>query len=185
MTRNNQTFKLIQIGVYAALIIIAITFIHIPMPSAISNSFVHPGNALVILAVLLMGFKRGTLAALIGLFIYDTMSGYGHVVHYTLIENLLVLIIVNAVYQIIFNNKDSMKAIINLGIVGALSKIILIFVKHCVNQMILGATLQAALAMAISAMPASLFTGLMTAILVPVLYFPMKQIFERFHTIGQ
>ncbi|MGF3182668.1 ECF transporter S component [Facklamia sp. P12934] len=182
---NNKTFKYVQIGIYAALIIAAITFIRVPMPSAISNSFVHPGNALVILAVLLMGFKRGTAAALIGLFLFDSLNGYFYVVHFTLLENLLVLIMVSFIYKKFFHKKDSMSHIVTLGIVGALTKIVLIFGKHIINQMILGATSSAAIAMAISAMPASLFTGLVTAILVPVLYFPLKKIFQRYHTIGE
>ncbi|MGX7108702.1 ECF transporter S component [Facklamia miroungae] len=183
--KNNKLFKYVQIGIYAALIIIAITVIRIPMPSAISNSFVHPGNALVILAVLLMGFKRGTAAALIGLFVFDTMNGYIHVVHFTLLENFLVLIVVSLVYSKVFNKEDRMGHIISLGIIGALTKIVLIFGKHIINQMILGASYSAAVAMAITAMPASLFTGWVTALLVPILYLPMKRIFQRYHTIGE
>lgn len=183
--KNNQTFKYVQIGIYAALIIIAITFIRIPMPSAISNSFVHPGNALVILAVLLMGFKRGAAAAAIGLFLFDALNGYLHVAHFTVLENLLVLIVVSLIYGKVFHKNDKMPNIITLGIVGALTKIILIFFKFLIQQLILGANMNAAIAMALSGMPASLFTGLVTAILVPILYLPMKQIFQRYHKIGE
>lgn len=172
-------------GVYAALIILAISFIRIPMPSVISNSFVHPGNALVILAALLMGFKRGTLSALLGLFIFDVMSGYAAVVHFTLLENLLVLIIVSLIYHYVFHHQDTMKHIISLGVIGALAKILIIFVKFVIMQLLLGSAMDAAISAAMVGMPASLFTGLVTAVLVPVLYFPMKSIFERYHRIGE
>lgn len=185
MLSTNKTFKYIQIGMYAALIIIAITYIRIPMPSAISNSFVHPGNALVILAVLLMGFKRGTIAACLGLFLFDSMNGYLAVAHFTVLENLIVLLVVSAVYQFIFKNKDNWGHIVSLGILGATVKMIVIFIKYVIQQMILGAAFPAALMMAVTGMPASLFTGLITAFLVPLLYFPMKRIFERYHIIGE
>ncbi|MBG9980575.1 ECF transporter S component [Facklamia lactis] len=181
----NKTFKYVQIGIYAALIIIAITYIRIPMPSAISNSFVHPGNALVILAVLLMGFKRGATAACMGLFLFDLMNGYLAVAHFTVLENLIVLLIVAVVYQFIFKKKDHWGHIVSLGILGALVKIIVIFIKFIIQQMLLGSAFPAAFAMAVTGMPASLFTGLITIILVPLLYFPMKRIFERYHVIGE
>lgn len=183
--KNNQTFKTIQIGVYAALIILAISYIRIPMPSAISNSFVHPGNALVILAVLLMGFKRGALAACLGLFLFDSLNGYIAVVHFTLLENIIVLILLSLIYQHLMQKDDKLSNIVILGILGGLIKVLVIFIKFVVQQLFLKAGLQAALATAMTGMPASIFTACVTAILVPVLYYSMKNIFERFHTIGQ
>ena len=185
MGSNQSTFKTLQIGVYAALIIIAITFIRIPMPSAISNSFVHPGNALVILAVLLMGFKRGCLAACLGLFIFDFMNGYIAVVHFTVLENLCVLVVTYLIYKYMMKKNDSLTNIILIAVIGALVKVIVIFIKFLVQQLLLKASFKAAIAVALTGMPASLFTAGVTAILVPVLYFPMKNIFIKFHPIGE
>ena len=182
---NNKTFKYVQIGIYAALIIIAITFIHIPMPSAIANTFVHPGNALVILSALLMGFKRGAIASAIGLYLYDAMNGYLHVAHFTVLENLIVLMVLSFIYHYIFKKDDSVGHIVTMGIIGAVTKVVLIFFKYIINQLLIGANFSAAIAIAISAMPASVFTAIVTAVLVPLLYFPMKQIFQRYHTIGE
>ncbi|WP_273478464.1 ECF transporter S component [Ignavigranum ruoffiae] len=183
--KSNQLFKTIQIGIYAALIIVAITYIRIPMPSAISNSFVHPGNALVILAVLLMGLKRGSLAACIGLFLFDALNGYIAVAGFTVLENLIVIAMVYWIYASWMHKQDDLKNIIILGIVGALVKVVVIFVKFVIQQLLLKATWSTALAVAATGMPASLFTACVTAILVPVLYIPMRDIFKRFHTIGE
>lgn len=73
-----------------------------------------------------------------------------------------------------------MRNIITLGIVGAVTKIVVIFFKYIIQQLMLGSVLGGAVASAISALPASLFTGVVTAILVPLLYWPIKPVFDRF-----
>src|SRR5699024_11986934 len=103
---------------YAALIVLAIYMIRIPMPSAISNTFVHPGNALVILAILFMGFKKGTIAALLGLAIFDITSGYLPVVFFNLLENFIVLLVVECVFRYVFHYDDRLRNILALGVVG-------------------------------------------------------------------
>lgn len=183
--KNNHLFKTIQIGIYAALIIVAITYIRIPMPSAISSSFVHPGNALVILAVLLMGLKRGSLAACIGLFLFDALNGYLAVAGFTVLENLIVIAVVYWIYSRWMAKDDRLQNIIIIGIIGAVVKVVVIFLKFVIQQLLLKASFATALAVASTGMPASLFTACVTAILVPVLYLPMRDIFKRFHTIGE
>ena len=185
MQNNNKLFKVLEAGMYASLIIIAISFIRVPMPSAIANTFVHPGNALVVLAALLMGYQRGMMAAGVGLFLFDVLNGYASSAVFTVIENLLVILIVEMIYRSIFNYQDKFMALVTLGIVAGASKVIIIFIKYLVRQLILGAAFPAAMAAALSGLPASLFTALVTAILVPLLYYPMKQIIQRFHPVGQ
>lgn len=181
MKKQSEVFKLVEVSMYAALIVVAIYFIRIPMPTA----FVHPGNALVILALLLMGFKRGLTAAMMGLFIFDATAGYIASVPFTLLENFLVLLVIEGIYRLAFQRKDNFISIVSLGILGALTKIIAIFIKHTLTQLLLGSTTAAAFSLALSKMPASFLTGVVTAVLVPLLYFPMKKVFERFHPIGE
>lgn len=175
-----DTRDLTQMATYSALIVLAIYMIRIPMPSAISNTFVHPGNALVILAVLFMGFKKGAISALLGLAIFDITSGYLPVVWLTLLENFIVLLVVESLYRYVFDYDNRMRNIITIGIIGAITKIVVIFCKYILQQLILGSVMGAAVASAITAMPASMFTGLITAVLVPLLYWPIKPVFDRF-----
>lgn len=184
MRQQRDLFKLMEISMYAAIIVMAIYLIRVPMPSAISRSFVHPGNALVILGSLLMGFKRGTLAAMLGLFIFDLTAGYITSVPFTLLENFVVLLVVGLVYRLL-KRQDHVLSISVVGIVGAVTKIVIIFIKYVATQLALGSTLTAAISIAFTGMPASLFTGMVTAILVPILYYPMKKIVVRFHPIGE
>ncbi|MFC2704233.1 MAG: ECF transporter S component, partial [Abiotrophia defectiva] len=85
----------IEIGLFAALIYFAITYLKIQMPG---TTMVHAGNALVVLSVLLLGFKRGFIASFLGLFIFDVLNGFAASVAFTLLEAALVLVTVNAVY---------------------------------------------------------------------------------------
>ena len=85
----------IEIGLFAALIVLAITYLKIHMPG---KTMVHVGNALVVLSVLLLGFKRGSIASFLGLFIFDVFNGFAASVAFTLLEAALVLVTVNAVY---------------------------------------------------------------------------------------
>lgn len=181
MKKQSDVFEMIEVSMYAALIVVSIYFVRIPMPTA----FVHPGNALVILGLLLMGFKRGLMAAMLGLFIFDATAGYMTSVPFTLLENFLVLLVIEGIYRLAFQREDYFLSIVSLGILGALTKVIAIFIKHTITQLLLGNTAAAALTLALSKMPASFITGVVTAVLVPLLYFPMKKIFEKFHPIGQ
>ena len=41
------------------------------------------------------------------------------------------------------------------------------------------------MARVVEKMPATFFTAIVTAILVGILYYPMKRVIERFHPIGE
>lgn len=183
--QSNHTFQLIEISLYAALIIIGIYFFRFPMPSAISNSFVHMGNALVAVGALLMGSKRGAIAASIGLLIFDITAGYATSAPFTVLESLIVILIIHLVFFKLLKGNDKPANIIITGIVAALTKLVVIYIKFLLAQMALGLNVTAAMIVAFSALPASVFTAFVTAILVPILYFPMKRVVERFHPVGQ
>lgn len=173
------TRDLTEIGIYAAIIVLAIHFIRIPMPSILSATFVHPGNALVILSVLLFGFRNGFLASMTGLFIFDTLAGYITSVPFTLLENAIVLLIVYSLAKYGFKGRLALPQLITIGIVGGTSKVILIFFKYIFRQLIIGSTLGAAVSVSAASMGASITTAVVTAILVPVLYAPLKRLFAK------
>lgn len=51
---NNKIRELVELSLYAALIIVSIQFLRIPLGA----QFVHLGNALVVIAVLIFGSKK-------------------------------------------------------------------------------------------------------------------------------
>ncbi|WP_124058864.1 ECF transporter S component [Vaginisenegalia massiliensis] len=184
MKQENNTFKLIEMSLYAALIVVAISF-KIPLPSALSNSFVHCGNALVALSILLMGFRRGLVASSLGLFVFDVTYGYANEAIFVVMESVLVLLIMEGVYRTFFKRQPSQLAVLVLGLVAAISKVVIIYWEFVIGQMFLGNPLKQAMAVALTGMPASVFTAIATAILVPLLFYPMSKIVGRYHPIGQ
>ena len=59
-TRNN-TFKIVMTALMMCLIMVATMFIRIPIPG--TQGYVHLGDAMIFLSVLILGWKYGALAA--------------------------------------------------------------------------------------------------------------------------
>ncbi|MBR7927273.1 ECF transporter S component [Aerococcaceae bacterium zg-ZUI334] len=185
MKRQSEVFKLVEMAMYAAMIVLAIQFIRIPMPSAISNSMIHPGNALVAISGLLMGCKRGLIASSLGLFIFDVLNGYGVPgAIETVLQSVVIILLIELVYKMM-RHQDSRMNVILIGVWAALLKIVLRYLIFFTKQLMIGTTFKAALATALTGMPATFFTAFVTIVLVPVLYFALKPIFARYHAIGE
>ncbi|WP_346912997.1 ECF transporter S component [Clostridium sp.] len=65
--------KIVQIGLMAALTYIATAFIAIPVGD---NAVLHIGDAVLFLCAILLGKKRGAVAAAIGMTFFDLFSPY-------------------------------------------------------------------------------------------------------------
>jgi uncharacterized membrane protein len=66
--------KLILTGLMAALV--TVTTVVIPIPVPFTNGYVHPGDSMVFMAVLLLGRGRGALAAGVGSAFADVVLGF-------------------------------------------------------------------------------------------------------------
>ncbi|MDR2770925.1 MAG: ECF transporter S component [Clostridiales Family XIII bacterium] len=69
-----NTEKLILTGLLTALIAVTTGVIAIPVP--FTNGYVHPGDSMIFMAVLILGRRRGALAAGLGSAIADSLLGY-------------------------------------------------------------------------------------------------------------
>lgn len=65
--KNDNTRELVGLSLYAALIIVTVQFIRIPF----GPQFVHLGNALVVIAILIFGARKGALVATVALGLFD------------------------------------------------------------------------------------------------------------------
>jgi uncharacterized membrane protein len=66
--------KLILTGLLTALVTVTTIAIAIPVP--FTNGYVHPGDSMIFMAVLILGRRRGALAAGIGSALADVLLGY-------------------------------------------------------------------------------------------------------------
>jgi uncharacterized membrane protein len=74
MKQNLNVEKLIMTGLLTALI--TVTTIVIPIPIPFTNGYVHPGDSMIFMSVLLLGRKRGALAAGFGSAFADVVLGF-------------------------------------------------------------------------------------------------------------
>lgn len=72
-TRTN-TFKIVLTALMMGIIMVAILFIRVPIP--FTQGYVHLGDGMIFLAVLLLGWKYGTAAAAFGGLLGDVIGGF-------------------------------------------------------------------------------------------------------------
>lgn len=83
MTRNEKTNNLVMTALMICLVMVATLSIRIPSP--FTQGYVHLGDTMVFLSVLLLGRNKGALAAGLGSALADVLGGYAAYAPWTLI----------------------------------------------------------------------------------------------------
>ena len=173
---NNKIRELVELSLYAALIIVSVQFIRIPF----GPQFVHLGNALVVIAVLIFGSKKGALVATVGLGLFDIFNGYAAEVWITILESLIVCLVLYLVFEKLLKSNDKMANIIIIGVIAAVTKIILNFIKYTIiNTAVASLPLKAAMLASVVKIGGTFGTSVVTIIAVPLLYPVFKRILQR------
>ena len=159
--KSDKTRELVELSLYAALIIVSVQFIRIPF----GPQFVHLGNALV---------------ATVGLGLFDIFNGYAAEVWITILESLIVCFVLYLVFEKLLKSNDKMMNIIIVGVIAAVTKIILNFVKYTIiNSVVAALPLNAAMALALTKIGGTFGTSVVTIIAVPLLYPVFKRILQK------
>lgn len=173
--KQSQLRQLTEISLFAALICVVVFFIRIPFGS----QFVHLGNALVVVGVLIFGAKKGAAAASLGLGIFDLLSGYASVAWITILESLIVCFVLHLFYEKFLQANDSLSNIMLVGIVAALTKIILNLLKYTLTGSLVGGlTPSASFLVALGRILGTYGTAITTIIAVPILYQVFKGLYN-------
>lgn len=72
--RDNKIKELVESGLAIALICVGIMMLQIPT----AGGFVHLGDSIIFVTVVILGKRRGALAGGLGGFLADLLSGYAH-----------------------------------------------------------------------------------------------------------
>ena len=86
MERNMQkspAYELMLTGLMAALVMAATSFFRIPVVA--TNGYIHLGDAMVFLSVMILGRRNGTIAGASGSAMADLIGGYAHWVPWTFV----------------------------------------------------------------------------------------------------
>ena len=76
MENRSGVYMMVLTGIMAALVMAATSFFKIPVPA--TNGYVHLGDALIFISVLVLGRRDGTIAAATGSALADLLGGYAH-----------------------------------------------------------------------------------------------------------
>lgn len=180
MKKGTAIHDLVMVALFTALTVIATT-IKIPLPT---GAFVHLGNAVLLLAVLLLGYKKGALAGGMGFAIFDVMNGFASEAPYFFLESFIVG---GAAYLTVLAFHKDLRNIYQVLLVGAvtgIAKIVMTQIKNTVLLMIMGSPLNLAFSGALAKLPATLINVTITLLVVSIVYFPLKKsmsiIFHRY-----
>ena len=174
--KSDRTRELVELSLYAALIIVSVQFIRIPF----GPQFVHLGNALVVIAVLIFGARKGALVATVGLGLFDIFNGYAAEVWITILESLIVCYVLHLVFEKALKSNDKTGNIILIGVIAAVTKIILNFVKYTIiNAAVASLPLKAAMLASVVKIGGTFGTSVVTIIAVPLLYPIFKRILKK------
>ncbi|ALS00821.1 hypothetical protein ATZ33_05390 [Enterococcus silesiacus] len=171
MNKQHSTTSIVLVGLFAALTVLG-TMIKIPMPT---GAFAHLGNSVLLLAVLLIGYKKGALAGGLGFAIFDVLNGFAAEAPYFILESFIVG--GAAAFMILFfhHNIDTFWKVIVIASVTGIAKIIMTQLKNTVMGLLAGADFTVAFASGLSKLPATLINVVTTIVIVTLVYFPLKK----------
>lgn len=74
MNSKDRTFSVVMTALMIAIITVSVMFIKVPIP--FTQGYVHLGDAMIFMAVLVLGWKNGAIAAAIGGALGDILGGF-------------------------------------------------------------------------------------------------------------
>lgn len=74
MNTSSRTSTLVMSALMVAIITVSIMFIKLPIP--FTQGYVHLGDAMIFISVMILGWKRGAVAAAIGGALGDILGGF-------------------------------------------------------------------------------------------------------------
>ena len=94
---DERTGKVVLTGIMTSLVLVATMIIRIHIP--FTQGYVHLGDAVIFLSVLILGKKYGTFAAGVGSALADLLSGYAYYAPWTFVVKALMAFVVGAALE--------------------------------------------------------------------------------------
>lgn len=108
MKTNSRTTKIVLTAMMMCIIMLAIMFIKIPIP--FTQGYVHPGDAMIFLAVLVLGWKYGAIAAAFGGMLGDVLGGFAAWAPWTFCIKGIMAIILGLIVEAAFRKEGNGRA---------------------------------------------------------------------------
>ncbi len=112
MAVSEKTNKIILTGVMMAIIAVATMILAIPVP--FTNGYIHLGDSMIFMAVLILGWKYGAVAAGVGSALADLFLGYVHWAPWTLCIKGIMALLMGLMIEKAMDNRRNMMASIGV-----------------------------------------------------------------------
>ncbi len=132
---SKKTQQIVYTALMAALIFATTFAIRIPVP--FTQGYIHPGDSMIFIGVLILGWRNGAIAAGMGSALSDLLAGYTQYILPTLIIKGLMAVFMGLALEKSNNNKKSIVALsgITVGVWMAFNFIIhRIITVNAVNE---------------------------------------------------
>ncbi len=117
---STKTFRLVLTALMMCLIMVAILFIRVPIP--FTQGYVHLGDAMIFLAVMVLGWKRGAAAAAIGGMLADIIGGFAAWAPWTFaIKGIMAIILGLIIMKAAEKEETSYKKFMFIEILGMIA----------------------------------------------------------------
>ncbi|MGN5246101.1 ECF transporter S component [Lactiplantibacillus plantarum] len=176
MGRSEQLKKLVLAGLFAAIIFIGISVLRIPLPAIVGRPFIHFGNILTVLAMMLLGFGYGATAGAVGLGLFDILNGYAATSWLTIIEAIILAAMVNLSFKSIGYREDRIGRLYWVSLVAGLTKIVTSWCTGVIEALMVGTTLKVAMIGSFTSLLAATINAVACVIIVPLLYRILVQV---------
>ena len=167
--------SIVFVALFTALTVIG-TMIKIPLPT---GAFVHLGNAVLLLAVLLLGYVKGSLAGGLGFAIFDLLNGYATEAPYFILESFIVGAFAYGTFLLFKKRPSAIWQLVIIWLVSGFAKLAMTQIKNTEKLLYLGSSWNGAWAAAVLKLPATVINVTVTILIVALAYFPLKAAIQR------
>ncbi|UUV98774.1 ECF transporter S component [Vagococcus luciliae] len=165
-------------GLFAALTVVG-TSIRVPLPALVGNPFFHFGLPILSLAVLTLGFFKGSLAGGIGFAIFDILNGFAAEAPYFILESFVVGAALTFAYHHFEKYENKAWFIPVIMVIAAIAKITMTFLKNLVVQLLMGNAFGVSAFASFSTLYITVINAIAAIIIVSLLYKPVKALTNK------
>lgn len=112
--KDNSTKTLVFMALMAALAMVGTFIIRIPIPA--TQGYIHMGDSILILSVMALGWKKGSVAGGLGEALADLLAGYAVFAPITLVVKILMGVMVGTAFKNFFKHQDSKNGFRKYGV---------------------------------------------------------------------
>jgi len=179
MNKNKWSTKdIVLMALFVGLTVVG-TSIRVTLPALMGNPFFHFGMPVLCLAVLTLGFFKGSLAGGIGFVIFDVLNGFIVDAPIMLVESFLVGGTLYLMSYIFRSHQESVWFIPFIMSVTAVAKIVIVFIENLLIQLIMGNPLKVSAVASASTLYITALNAVVAVFVVSLLYKPVIFLYRK------